>query len=263
MTATITFDNEMARLQHAVTTCYDSLLRRAAVIQALNPRLGEHILEVGCGGGFYASEVARCVGESGRLRAIDISDDQIKTAREQCADMDWVEVTQASIMDLPYEDASFDAVYSVQVIEYVASVDDALRETARVLKPGGRAIIYDTNWSSVVWYSREPERMKRVLAAWNEHCPHPDLPTTLAAHLRAAGLQPLRQQPASLLNMSLHPNSYSLWATRFIRQYIVGRGLIEEREAEAWASEFDTLENEGAYFFCYTPILTEAIKVAT
>jgi SAM-dependent methyltransferase len=175
--------------------------------------------------------------------------------------MNWVDVTKASVLDLPYEDTSFDAVYSVQVVEYVASVDEALREIARVLKPGRRAIIYDTNWSSVVWYSREPERMKRVLAAWNQHCPHPDLPTTVAAQLRAAGLQPLRQQPAPLLNMSFHPNSYSFWAARFIRQYIVGRGLVAEDEADAWMSEFDDLENEGAYFFCYTPVLTEAIKV--
>jgi ubiquinone/menaquinone biosynthesis C-methylase UbiE len=261
MTATITFDNEMARLQHAVTTCYDSLLRRTAVIQALNPRRDEQILEVGCGGGFYATEVARCVGDSGRLCAIDISADQINFAREQCAGMDWVDIRQESVLDMSYEDGQFDAVYSVQVIEYVASVDDALRQIARVLKPGGRAIIYDTNWSSVVWYSRQPERMKRMLAAWNEHCPYPDLPTTLAARLRSAGLLPLHQQPASLLNMSFHPNSYSYWAAQFVKQYVVGRGLAEEGEADGWAREFDELEAEGAYFFCYTPVLTEAIKV--
>jgi ubiquinone/menaquinone biosynthesis C-methylase UbiE len=258
---TITFDNEMGRLQRALSTCHDSMIRRTTVIQALNPRKGEHILEVGCGGGYYAYEVAQCVGPSGRLCAIDISDDQLNVARERCADLDWVEIEKASALDLPYEDASFDAVYSVQVLEYVASVDDALREIARVLKPGGRLIIYATNWRSVVWYSRDHQRMSRILEAWNAHCPHSNLPTTLAARLNAAGLMALQQKPVPLLNMSFHPNSYSYWASQFIKRFVVGDGLVEQTEADAWSDEFDELEQEGAFFFCYTPILTEAVKV--
>ncbi len=252
----------MARIQRALAQCHDSVVRRTSVIQALNPRRGEQILEVGCGGGFYTYEVAQSVGTSGRVCAIDISDDQLNVARERCADIGWVELLKDNVLELSYADAQFDAVYSVQVIEYVPSVDDALRQIARVLKPGGRFVIYDTNWSSVVWFSRDRQRMKRMLDVWNEHCPHTDLPAMLPARLRAAGLRPLHQQPVPVLNMSYHQNSYSYWAAQFISKYVVGQGAIDQAEADAWSGEFDALEDEGAYFFCSTPVLTEAIKVS-
>ena len=47
-----------------------------------------------------------------------------------------------------------------------------------------------------------------------------------------------------------------------IRPFVVGRQAVTEAEAGAWLNEFAALEHQGAYFFCSTPILTEAVKVA-
>ena len=47
-----------------------------------------------------------------------------------------------------------------------------------------------------------------------------------------------------------------------IRAFVVGRQAVTAAEAEAWLQEFDTLEQDGANFFCITPILTEAVKIA-
>jgi arsenite methyltransferase len=258
----VKFENEMVHIQWALTQCHDSIARRVAVIDALQPRPGQAILEVGCGGGFYAAEVAQAVGAAGQVRAIDISADQIAAARDRCAIYDWVMCEQVNIVDLPYGDASFDAVYGVQVFDYLPSVDDGLRQAYRVLKPGGRVLIYATSWSSIVWNSREPERMARVLNAWNQHAPYPSLPMLLPARLRSAGFQHLTQHPIPVLNMSYHANSYSYWAARLMRQYLIGTGLISAAELDAWLNEFEELEQQGAYYFCYTPVLTLAIKPA-
>jgi ubiquinone/menaquinone biosynthesis C-methylase UbiE len=256
------FDNEMGRVQRALAQCHDLVQRRVTAIQALNPRVGEHILEVGCGGGFYAFEVARAVGESGRMCGIDISADQITAARERCAGLAWVEFETINILDVPYADASFDAVYGVQVFEYIAALDEALRQVSRVLRPGGRLLISATNWNSMVWHSNEPQRMKRLLDAWNQHCPYPDLPSILLPRLKAVGLLPIRQQPIPLLNNSHHQNSFSYWASKLIKLFVVGQGFIDQAEADAWSDEFDQLEQQGAYFCGFMPILTEAIKVS-
>ncbi len=80
------FSGDMARIQQAVARSHDITVRRAAVFEALAPRMGEAILEVGCGGGAYLRDVALAVGEAGRACGIDISEDQIASARTHCAD---------------------------------------------------------------------------------------------------------------------------------------------------------------------------------
>jgi arsenite methyltransferase len=138
--ANLVFDGEMARIQHGFAQCHDLILRRCAVLEALNLRVGERVLEQGCGGGFYTYEVARFVGSQGRVAGIDISADQIAAAQSRCRDLPWVECRNTNANDLPYGDGEFDAVFGVQVLEYIQDFEKALCEAHRVLRPGGRFI---------------------------------------------------------------------------------------------------------------------------
>ncbi|HPR53086.1 MAG TPA: methyltransferase domain-containing protein [Deltaproteobacteria bacterium] len=260
--STLTFDEETARLQRALTVCHDLVVRRSAVLQALNLRSGERVLEVGCGGGSYAYEAAQFVGPDGSVSATDISDAQVAAAREYCADLPCVDCKLADLVNLPYEDGSFDVVFASQVLEYVPCLDEALMEIHRVLRPGGRMVILATNWSSLVWYSAEPERMKQILAAWDEHATYPDLPAMLPARLRSVGMQPLRQIPVPIVNMSYNRASFSYWIARMIKRYVTGRNTVPAQTVDAWLGEFDDLEKQGSYFFSSTPILTEALKIS-
>ena len=259
--STLTFSDDMARIQRAVAQCHDQVLRRSQVLEALQLRSGERVLDVGCGGGFYASEVAQCVGPTGRVCAIDRSADQIAAAQRRCAEWAWVTCRVADAVALPYESGMFDVVYGVQVFEYIEQLDTALREVQRVLRLGGRCAILATDWRTAVWHSRDPARMQRVLTAWMTHTHTLDLPSILGVRLRQVGLEPLRQTPLSRLNRSYHGHSFSYWVARMIQAFVVGRQAVTAAEAEAWLQEFDTLEQEGAYFFCLTPVLTEAVKV--
>jgi ubiquinone/menaquinone biosynthesis C-methylase UbiE len=258
----MSYEGDIARIQRSLTQSHDVTARRTALLQALNLRAGEQALELGCGGGFWAAEAARFVGPAGRLVAIDVSEDQIAAARSRCAEFDWVECRVANATDLPFEDGSFDAVFGNQIIEYIADLDAALAEVRRVLHPGGRFVVMATNWSSMVWHSKVPERMERVLRAWATHAPYHDLPAILPARLRQAGLQPLRQVSVPTLNGSYHQHSFGYWIARLIHAFVVGQGAVSEAEADAWLGEFDELESAGAYFLSVTPVLTEAIKIA-
>src|SRR5215472_18421636 len=108
--STLSFAGDMARLQRAIAESHDLVLRRGVVLETLNLRAGEQVLELGCGGGYYAYEVAQFVGPTGRVCAIDISPDQITTARTRCAALPWVECREADIAAPPFGDAEFDAV---------------------------------------------------------------------------------------------------------------------------------------------------------
>jgi len=258
--STLTFTNDMARLADAMSHCHDWVVRRSAVLEALNLRTGERVLDVGCGGGFYAYEAAQCVGPTGRVCAIDISPDQITAARARCAELGWVECQHTDAVAPPYGEAEFDAVVGVQVLEYVANLDGALRALHRVLRPGGRLVILATNWSSLVWHSAQPERMQRVLTAFAAHAPYPDLPAVLGARLRQVGLQPFRQTPVPVLNTSYNANRLSYWTARLVAPFVQSRQALTADEAAAWFQEFEVLEQQGAYFFCVTPILTGTVK---
>jgi arsenite methyltransferase len=260
--SSLSFTGDMARLQQAIAESHDLVVRRNTILQALDLRTGERVLEVGCGGGYYAHEAARFVGPTGRVCAIDISPDQIAAAQQRCAELGLVECRNADIAAPPYGNAEFDAVFAVQVLEYLADLDGALRHIHRMLRPGGRLVVVATDWSSAVWHSENAPRMQRVLAAWAPHTPCQNLPAILAARLRRAGMQPLGQTAIPILNTSYNPASYSYWVAQVVRPFVVSRQVVSDEEAAEWLDEFAKLEQKGAYFFSLTPVLTEAVKVS-
>jgi ubiquinone/menaquinone biosynthesis C-methylase UbiE len=258
----LAFTGDMARLQQAIAESHDLVVRRGTVLAALNLRTGERLLELGCGGGYFAREAAQCVGPTGKVCAIDISTDQIAAAQDRCAEFDWVECRTADISAPPYGDAEFDAIFAVQALEYLGDLDVALRHIHRMLCQGGRVVVVATDWSSAVWHSEDAQRMRRVLTAWTPHVPCSNLPSILAARLRQAGLQPLRQIAIPILNTSYNPSTISYWVAQVIRPFVVNHGSVTDEEAAGWLDEFIKLEESGAYFFSITPILTEAVKVS-
>src|SRR5262249_42388156 len=239
--STLSFAGEMARLQRAFSESHDAVVRRSIVLDALNLRTGERVLELGCGGGYYTHAAAQFVGPTGRVCAIDVSPDQIAAAQARCAEFAWVECREADIGAPPYGNDEFDVVFAVQVLEYLSELDGALRHIHRILRPGGRLIVVATNWSSAVWHSENAPRMQRVLAAWAPHTPCRDLPGILAARLRRAGIQPLRQTPIAILNTSYNPASFSYWVAHIIRRFVVSRQLVTEGVAAEWLDELSKL----------------------
>ena len=104
----------------------------AALVQRVGE--GRELLEVGCGTGLILERVARFAK---RAEGIDLSPGMLQLARER-----GLEVREGDCKRLPFDDASFDVVYSFKVLAHVPQVEDALSEMLRVLRPGGH-LIYD------------------------------------------------------------------------------------------------------------------------
>ncbi len=254
------FDENEARRVEAIYQTSDVVAQRARVLDAMALQRGERIVDLGCGPGLLALAMGPLVGPEGEVQCLDASENMIALARRRCAGLPWVQPRIGDVVALPYAAESFDVAVCTQVFEYVPEIERALAELHRVLKPRGRAVIVDTDWESSVWHSSDPARMRRTIEAWDQHCPHPQLPRTLAVQLRAVGLEVLRVDAITLINDSYPADTYSAGMIPLLAAYAKKHRLMEEKEVDAWVADLLALGQQGEYFFSLNRYLFSARK---
>ncbi len=112
--------------------------RRAARETGLTE--GGSALDVACGSGKLTAELARIAGSRGRVVGLDFSPEMLEVARHQFAGLDF---KQGDALDLPFENASFDAATIAFGLRNLADPVRGLREMLRVVKHGGRAVVLE------------------------------------------------------------------------------------------------------------------------
>lgn len=111
--------------------------------QAIEPHPGARVLEIGPGIGHHAIPTARRLAPGGRLDVLDIHPEMLKDlqTRAVARSIDNIVTQIGNAEQLPYGDATFDAAYLITVLGEIPHPESALRELARVVKPGGRIAI--------------------------------------------------------------------------------------------------------------------------
>jgi 2-polyprenyl-6-hydroxyphenyl methylase/3-demethylubiquinone-9 3-methyltransferase len=153
---------------------------------------GLSILDVGCGGGLLAEELA---GAGADVIGVDPSEGSLSAAREhaQAGGLD-IDYRSGVAEALPVEDGWADAVVCCDVLEHVDDVGKAVAEAARVLRPGA-LYLYDT----INRTRRSKVLMIKLFQEWpSTACMEPDLhdhakfikPAEIDAFVRRAGLEP-------------------------------------------------------------------------
>lgn len=107
---------------------------------------GARVLDAGCGDGFLAAEAAKAVGVLGLVAGLDISEAALADARRLVVpspDDSSITWHTGSVRDIPFPDASFDAVVQRSVLMYVEEKRAAAAEYRRVLRPGGRVSLFE------------------------------------------------------------------------------------------------------------------------
>lgn len=225
--------------------------QRAAFRALLDAQPGETGVDVGCGLAHLTLELARDVAPGGRIFAFDNSGHMVAeaTARIAAAGLaDRVEVRQGEATALDLADASVDFVTAAQVYSYVPQVGHAVAEAARLLRPGGRLVVLETDWGLCTYEAADPSLTRRVIDARAAHFAHPQLPRQMHRLLVAAGLRLTRCEVIPLIETRYDPESFGATMLPVARSAAVRAG-IDAAAVDAWVDDIRSRSADGEYFF--------------
>jgi len=248
MPENLQFDDEGSRLVEEFNASPGATERRRRIIEALALKAGETVLDVGSGPGHQAYEMSAIVGADGRVEGFDPAESAIAISSQRCIDLPNVHFHLGGLPTLPFDADTFDAVMSSQVFEYLDDVQSGLCEIHRILRPGGRLLIHDTDWGSTLWHSTDPARMARILEVWVGHLVNPHLPQTLGKELQRAGFSDVSVDPIVQLETDLRPGSASNILMKFVVGYVESQG-VKLSESSAWMGDLVELDKRGEYFY--------------
>jgi ubiquinone/menaquinone biosynthesis C-methylase UbiE len=176
-----------------------------ALVEYARPKPGMRVLDLASGTGEPAISLASRVGPEGHVTALDLSTDLLKIAAERARQRGLTNVStrQADAHNLPFPDASFDLATCRFGVMFFSDPDLALRETQRVLRPGGRACF-------LAWGPFEQPYWSSTMGVVHKHVGGPIMapgganmfrfaePGSLSAALRRAGFGDLEEETTTL-----------------------------------------------------------------
>jgi SAM-dependent methyltransferase len=239
---------------------------RALETEHLAVAPGDDLLDVGCGRGDVACALAPRVQPGGRVVGIDASEAMLADARAQArsAGLDITfRIGDAVALDEP--DASFDAARSERALQWIPEMDTAVAELVRVLRPGGRLSLIDTDWRTLTTDIPDLEAASAVVRALVE-----DRGTSAAAGGRLVnlcrdhGLTDLVIESATHVWTTWDPDTEPAPAGLFpldgVLPQLVDGGLLEQRHSDMFLEQVDAAGRAGRFFMSLTMFAVFARK---
>ena len=138
------------------------------IIGELGLPAGSRGLDVGCGVGLYALWLAEAVGQGGRVVAIEPEPAKVEAARALVGGEiggERLQFEQGDGTAIPLPDRSVDWVWCGDVLHHIVETEKALREFLRVVRPGGRIIVKESQVPSALFLPGHPELERRIQLA--------------------------------------------------------------------------------------------------
>ncbi|WP_326982877.1 methyltransferase domain-containing protein [Chryseobacterium sp. MYb264] len=215
----------------------------------LDLKPGDHVLDVGCGAGIQAEDMAKRVAPSGRVTGTDISSVMIQFAKTKSAESGLpLDFHVAKAESQPFPDQSFDAVRTERVMLYLKNTKEALNEFKRLLKPGGKLVIFDLHWDGVLLSHRDKTFTRRIVHYITDAFPNGHFGGDLYYHLKDAGFNNVSVTPYSYFGGDETLLNIVKKAYKGILEGAVSEGKFTETEISEWWKSVDEDMEAGKFF---------------
>lgn len=228
------------------------------LVALLAPAPGESILDVGHGPGAPARYLAALVGHTGSVTAVDRSPrfGARLHADANAQGLGNLAVVRACADVLPFQDAVFDAVVCVNVLEAVPDKARAIREMRRVLRPGGRILLAHDDYESQVYTTADRELGRRATLAYAQATFATD-PTSdgqmgrrLWSLFRTGNFRQPELHVLPLVNTAYRPGLLGWTHAQFTAELVAGVSDLTQAEIDAWRADLAERSACDEYLYC-------------
>ncbi|MFI1360157.1 methyltransferase domain-containing protein [Streptomyces sp. NPDC020898] len=233
---------------------------RAWTQTALDPRPGERVIDVGSGTGSQTLALAAAVAPSGEALGVEANPALREVAEQRAA----AAGSPARFLDgdalaLPVPDATVDVVWCERVLQHLSEPDKAVGEIARVLRPGGRVALLDSDWGTALLHPGDPEAVAALTAGVLSVAANPYSGRRLAGQLTGAGLVIDDQGSQALIQ----DNTTVAWPlVHMLGDSTVRRGLMTEAQRDRLYADLAEAAEHGALHMSVTMFAVVAHRPA-
>jgi ubiquinone/menaquinone biosynthesis C-methylase UbiE len=250
--------NFFVRFLDAASAAASVQVYKRRMLELLELRPGSRVLDVGCGTGDDVREMAKHVGAGGRIVGIDNSQAMIGVARQRAEGTENpVEFRVADVMELPFGAASFDSCRADRSLMHVPDAGQALAEMARVTKPGGRIVVYEVDFETLLIDAADRVLTRKILNTWCDSFRNGWLGRHIPALALDQGLEDIQIAPYTML---LSPPLAHLLMGKATVERAVAKAVVTAAEAQRWLEHLEELERSGRFFSSLTGFLVAARK---
>jgi SAM-dependent methyltransferase len=219
-----------------------------------------HVIDIGCGPGTDTVPLAGLVGAGGSVVGIDSDPDMIALASSRVRERHLSNVNHhvGNALELPFDDATFDACRSERLFQHLSDPAQALSEMIRVTKPGGRVVVVDTDWGTLSFDSIEGDIERRLARVHAES----------VLRNGYAGRQLLRLFKEQSLR-DVHVEVAPAWSTDYrlarimtlldeTERSALQQGIVSSEELRRWHAIMKASSERGTFFVSLSVVLLAA-----
>ena len=213
--------------------------------ELLDARDGMKILEVGCGTGDDARQIAELISPGGTLVAIDKSEALISEARRRSRRKnDSIDFVVGDATELDLETATFDACRIERTLIHIPEPTAAMNEMVRVLRRGGKLVAYEPDLEAYVIDSSYHELSRRLLGFWYGQLKCGWIARHLPALFKECGLVDINVEPRAMTY------DFDLGGDWFYGtlERAAEAGVATVDEVSDWFADLERARDDGTFF---------------
>jgi SAM-dependent methyltransferase len=235
---------------------------KAKVTALLRLSRGQAALEVGCGLGRDTEVMAHQVTPGGHAIGLDLSEELISQAAARTAPLGLpLRFEAGSVLALPFEDASFDAVRIERTLQHLPEPAAAMAEVARVLRPGGRLAVLEPDWHTTVIAGGPVQAMRAYIRQKADvNAAQGGIGRDLPWLLHQAGCTATEVMSEVLVMRDLASADFILSIRSNLAEAVTA-GATTSEVADAWWAALEERDRAGAFFASINGVMVGAKRM--